>query len=594
MPKSVKADFRSGFKIISSYLTDYKKEITTLSILGILGAGLGAVVPYLGGRIIDSIIEGDIVEINRYVFDATLFFIVIFFAVRVFQEIFQWQLSLKGNSLETVVEAEYVAKNISKVLDLPLSFHKKHKIGQISSKINRGSNAIENILARIIVNLAPEFISIVFAAFLIFFVNKLLASVILFSVLIYIFLMIKTAPKMVPLQKKSHDLYSRTYGDAYDAVTNVNSVKQATAENYEKKKIKRNFIKSVDLWRSYDRIWQGLNFYQKVIIVLTQLMIFLISVHFIRIGQMTIGELVMFNGYAALFFGPFVRLGLNWQWLQNGVIDLIKAEELLKQPPEKYKPEKITKVENIKGDISFVNVSFSYPDKKKRLILDDVSFEVKAGEVIAFVGESGVGKTTLIDLISLYYRPTKGKVLVDGIDNRKMDLKFLRSKIAVVPQDITLFNDTVKNNIKYGFFEATDSEVEWAAKMAHADHFIKTFPKKYDQMVGERGIKLSTGQRQRIALARAFLRKPRILILDEPTSALDARSESYVQDALQKLMQGKTTFIIAHRLSTVRKADKIIILEKGRIAETGKHEELLQKEDGIYRKLYELQIGFFK
>lgn len=203
------------------------------------------------------------------------------------------------------------------------------------------------------------------------------------------------------------------------------------------------------------------------------------------------------------------------------------------------------------------------------MILNDVSFKIKAGEIIALVGESGVGKTTLIDLISLYYPPTKGRVMVDGINNRRLDLKFLRSKIAIVPQDITLFNDTVKNNIKYGSFEASDEQIIWAAKMAHADHFINGFPKKYDQIVGERGIKLSTGQRQRIVLARAFLRNPKILILDEPTSALDAKSEAYVQDALAKLMKDKTTLIIAHRLSTVRKADKIIVMEKSRIAEIG-------------------------
>lgn len=308
---------------------------------------------------------------------------------------------------------------------------------------------------------------------------------------------------------------------------------------------------------------------------------------------MTIGQLVMFNGYSAMFFGPFVRLGTNWQWLQNGLVNLQKAEELFREKPEKYLPEKAVKIKDIKGDINFENVSFGYAGKKK-MTLENVSFGIKSGEVVALVGESGVGKTTLIDLISLYYRPAKGKILIDGIDNRKLDLKFLRSKIAVVPQDITLFNDTVKNNVRYGSFLATDKEIELATKMAHADHFINAFPKKYDQLVGERGIKLSTGQRQRAALARAFLRNPKILILDEPTSALDARSESYIQDALQKLMKDKTTFIIAHRLSTVRKADKIIVLEKGKIAEIGKHEELIQKENGIYRKLYELQIGFFK
>lgn len=308
---------------------------------------------------------------------------------------------------------------------------------------------------------------------------------------------------------------------------------------------------------------------------------------------MTIGQLVMFNGYSAMFFGPFVRLGTNWQWFQNGLVNLQKAEEMLKQPPENYNPKNPVKIDDIKGGIEFKNVSFSYADKKK-MILEEVNFKAAAGEVIALVGESGVGKTTLIDLISFYHPPKKGKVLIDGIDNRKIDLKFLRKKVAIVPQDIVLFNDTVKNNIRYGSFSATDENIIWAAKMAHADHFIKAFPKKYEQIVGEKGIKLSTGQRQRIALARAFLRNPKILILDEPTSALDAVSEKYIQNSLEKLMKSKTTFIIAHRLSTVRKADKIIVLEKGRIVETGKHQNLIEKENGIYRKLYELQIGFLK
>lgn len=595
MPLQPKPAFRQGFKIAFGYLKDHRKEITVISVLGIIGAAVGAITPYLGGKIIDFLISDSIISIGaNYQVSALLFFVAIFFAIRIIQEIIAWQLSLKGDNLETLMEAEYVSKNASKILDLPLSFHKKYKIGEISNKISRGTNAMVNILGRISITLAPEFLSIIFAAFLIFFVNKYLTSIILVSVLIYVLLMIRIAPKLVPLQRKTHNLYSRTFGNTYDAITNIHSVKQSVAESYEKKKIKKGFLKSVRNWMTYNIIWENLNFYQKIIIVFTQLTIYLVSIYFIRRGQMTIGELVMFSGYSAVFFGPFVRLGTNWQWLQNGIIDLTKAKELLKQSPEKYLPEKPVKVDDIKGGVEFENISFGYPDKKKRMILNDVSFGVRTGEVIALVGESGVGKTTLIDLISLYYLPAKGKVLIDGIDNRKLDLKFLRSKIAVVPQDITLFNDTIKNNIRYGSFDATDNEIIEAAKMAHADHFINAFPKKYDQLVGERGIKLSTGQRQRIALARAFLRNPKILILDEPTSALDARSEAYIQDALQKLMKNKTTFIIAHRLSTVRKADKIIVLEKGRIAEIGNHENLIQKEDGIYRKLYELQIGFLK
>lgn len=595
MPPQPKPIFRQGFKIVFSYLEDHKKEIIAISVLGLIGAAVGAIIPYLGGKIIDSIISDEILKFGGYEIGALYFFILVFFVVKLIQELSGWRLNLKSDKLSALLEAEYMAKNTSRILDLPLSFHKKYKIGEISHKINRAAGAMETILGRIVVDFAPEFLAVVFAAILIFNINVPLASIIVGSVLIYGLFLIKAAPKLIPLQKRMHNLYNKAYGDAYDAITNIHSVKQATAENYEKKKLKTNFInRATKSWTEYIEIWQSLTLAQRIIIIFTQLAIYLISFNLIREGQMTIGQLVMFNGYSAMFFGPFVRLGTNWQWLQNGIVNLTKAEELLKQSPEKYAPKKAVKINDVKGDVEFKNVSFGYPDKKKRMILNEISFEIKAGEIIALVGESGVGKTTLIDLISLYYLPSKGRVLIDGIDNRKLDLKFLRSKIAVVPQDITLFNDTVKNNIKYGSFEATDKEIELVAKMAHADHFINKFPKKYDQIVGERGIKLSTGQRQRIALARAFLRNPKILILDEPTSALDARSESYIQDALTKLMKDKTTFIIAHRLSTVRKANKIIVLEKGRIAEIGKHEKLIDKEGGIYRKLYELQIGFLK
>ena len=235
-------------------------------------------------------------------------------------------------------------------------------------------------------------------------------------------------------------------------------------------------------------------------------------------------------------------------------------------------------------------MNFAY-GKKHKLILNNINFEVASGETVALVGESGVGKTTLIDLISLYFPPSSGEILIDGHNGRRLDLKFLRGAIAVVPQEPSLFNDTIKNNIKYGNFEASDEEIIEAARLAHCREFIEKFPEQYNQIVGWRGIKLSTGQKQRITIARAFLRNPKILILDEPTSALDAKSEKFIQESLEKLMKGRTTFIIAHRLSTVRKADKILVLHEGKITEQGKHEELIQVPNGVYRNLYELQIG---
>jgi len=305
---------------------------------------------------------------------------------------------------------------------------------------------------------------------------------------------------------------------------------------------------------------------------------------------LSIGELVALNGYAALLFGPFVVLGNNWQTLQNGLVSVKQAEEkIFATEQENYHPKDAFAPSQIKGAVQFKNVSFSYDGTTT--VLDGLNFKVERGERIAFVGKSGVGKSTTIDLVSGYYFPTKGEVLVDGHDTRKFDLIALRGGIAVVPQEPSLFNDTVMMNIKYGKLKATDSEVVEAAKKARAHEFIEELPEKYNQLVGERGIKLSVGQKQRIAIARAILRNPAILILDEPTSALDAETEKQIAESFDELMKGRTTFIIAHRLSTVRKADRIFVFEKGRIAEEGRHEDLAKLEGGFYKRLHDYQIG---
>jgi ABC-type multidrug transport system fused ATPase/permease subunit len=269
---------------------------------------------------------------------------------------------------------------------------------------------------------------------------------------------------------------------------------------------------------------------------------------------------------------------------------LERAEKTLSLPKEIYSPENAVVLPAIKGEVEFKDVYFAY--KKGKPVLEGVNFKVKVGEVIALVGESGMGKSTLVDLISAYYFPTKGKVLIDGHNSRNFDLKFLRSQIAVVPQEVVLFNDTIEANIKYGSFGASLSRIKEAAAKANALEFIEKFSKKWKQIVGERGIKLSVGQKQRVAIARAILRNPKILILDEPTSALDAKAERAIAESLEELMKGKTTFIIAHRLSTVRKANRIFVLKNGRIAEEGRHDELIKKPKGIYRELYRLQTYF--
>jgi ABC-type multidrug transport system fused ATPase/permease subunit len=244
----------------------------------------------------------------------------------------------------------------------------------------------------------------------------------------------------------------------------------------------------------------------------------------------------------------------------------------------------------LSGNVSFRSVSFSYPSRNEIEVLKNINIEVKKGETIAIVGPSGSGKSTFVSLVLRFYNPTQGNILFDEQDSSQFSLNTLRKQMAIVPQDVLLFGGSIKENILYGKPHATETEVIEAAKNANAHDFIMSFPEKYNTLVGERGIQLSGGQRQRIAIARAVLKNPAILILDEATSSLDSESERLVQDALNKLMINRTSFVIAHRLSTIRFADKIIVIDKGEIIETGTHQELIAKNDGIYKHLSQLQF----
>jgi ABC-type multidrug transport system fused ATPase/permease subunit len=593
MPKKAKSKTNNSRRaIIWKYLKPYQGEIVVLVTLSLVSAFFHALSPYLAGNIIDGLINPSTTW-GQLVLPITsaLFFLALWLVIQVIANSADAYLSYKNQHLDERIALDYVVNGIGHLIELPMSFHKEKKMGDIENRLHSAGESLSTIISNIAITLLPQVLSIVIAIFFAFTIQPYMALLLLVAMIGYIIILVSMAPRYTRLARKARKAYGKAYGDAYDAVVNAQSIKQSTAESYEKKRLFRSFhLRALKYWQRTLGIRQIMNSTQRFLVMSTQAIVYMMAIAFITQGKMTVGELVMFNGYIALFLGPFTILSSNWHVIQNGLVTLERAEKVLNEKPEDYNKKDAIILSDIRGKVEYRNVSFDY-GKKQKTVLSHISFTANPGEVIALVGESGVGKTTIMDLLGRYFNPTEGEIIIDGRNNLKLDLKFLRSKIAVVPQEILLFNDTIENNIKYGSFKAKHEDIARAARLAHAEHFIEAFPKKYKQVVGERGVKLSVGQKQRIAIARAILRNPRILILDEPTSALDAKSERLVEEALRELMRGRTTFIIAHRLSTVRHADKILVLENGKIAEQGRHEDLVEMNGGIYQKLYSLQIG---
>jgi subfamily B ATP-binding cassette protein MsbA len=311
--------------------------------------------------------------------------------------------------------------------------------------------------------------------------------------------------------------------------------------------------------------------------------------HEIARGQLTPGKFSSFLATAFLMYGPVKKLSRVNAGLQQAIAAAHRIFEMLDTHSEVHEAPGAPALSRHRDRVEFRHVSFAYEDAPGRPVLDDVSFAAKAGQMIALVGLSGAGKTSLVNLIPRFYDVTAGEILIDGADVRTVTLRSLRDQIALVTQETVLFDDTIAANIAYGAPNAPRAEIEAAAKAAHAHEFIVEIAGTYDARIGERGQRLSGGQRQRLAIARAILKNCPLLILDEATSSLDAESELLVQDALANLMRNRTTFVIAHRLSTVRRADVIVALEEGRIAEIGAHDELVARPGGVYAKLYALQ-----
>ena len=585
-------EIKTGLRTIWGFVRPFKMELSILTALGLISAVANGSVPYVTGRFFDALIDLSEHRVTEGVGGLPLwgFLLLIWAGVQLVANNIDWISDRLSRVIDDKIHFNIQTNGFVHLFHLPLSYHKDKHINGELQKISMAGWRVASIL-RTIIDVAPQFLSLLIGIILAASINLSLAGILIIGVLLYVLLLARILLPIAALDSAAHRTWNQSWDDAAAAVMQIESVKQATAEEYESEKTKEALLGTTrDLWRKLGTIWSNVSFFQRLIVFATQLTIFVMSVQLVSNGDITIGELLALNGYAAMFFGPFVSLGHSWQTIQNGISSAAHVNEVFSQKPEAYIPENVTDPRTFSGSVGFDRVVFRY-GKNQPIVLDGINFEVKAGEIVAMVGESGVVKSTAISLISGYAFPNEGAVLVDGVDTRRLNLINLRKQIAVVPQEVALFNDTIKNNIRYGSFGASDEEVYTAAREAHIDEFVQALPDKYESLVGERGIKLSVGQKQRVAIARAILRNPAILILDEPTSALDAKTEKIVTGALEKLMKGRTTFIIAHRLSTVRKADVILVFEKGKVVERGTHEELIKRDQGVYRHLYEYQIG---
>ena len=588
--KLTRKDILSGLRVIARQLRPYKRNMVVFVAFGILVSTGNALLPYIIGLFVDALVSPEQVSsLFGTVVPLWAAVLLLWAIVKLTVILLRDHIWRHNSNLSAWIYTEYLVKGFSTLARLPLSFHQTNKIGEIISKLNNTANYLQTLVGNVFLELGPQILTIITALIITFVIHPGIGLVLLSGVMIYIIVFWRKVPLLGVLQTEVYELENNAWGDAGDYLHNIRQVKEVSGEELVRNDLYEKFrVKTCAVWERMHSRSENLSLLQELTMYAAQIIIFLMSVYFIFAETMTIGQLLAVNSYAALVFGPFGIITRMWKNLQNGIVSINETEKILTLPQEVCVPENIIPLTEIRGDVSFEHVSFGY--NNKHLILKDISFESTAGQTIAIVGESGVGKTTLVDLILGFLIPTQGNVRIDGVPTTQMDLNLLRKHVAIVTQDITLFNDTVSRNIAFGLDKVTREEIEHAAQQASAKDFIEDFSDGWEQVVGERGIKLSGGQRQRIAIARAILKDPKILILDEPTSALDARTEHTLQQTFAEIMAGKTVFIIAHRFSTVRNADKILVLKNRAVVQQGTHTDLIAV-DGEYQHLYNLQKG---
>lgn len=475
---------------------------------------------------------------------------------------------------------------LAHLYQLSLSFHLDRKTGNISQDLNRGAQSVSSILNYLVFNIVPtaaEFLLV--AAILLGKYPSVFALVTFVTVVLYVIFTLAVTNWRMHFRHEMNALESEANGFAIDGLINYETVKYFTNEQYE---INR-YDNTLDRWESAAVKSQStmslLNFGQGIIISIGVTIIMVLAAKGVVDGELTLGDLVLVNTMMLQLFLPLGFLGVIYRALRYSLVDMDQVFQLLSKEQEIKDADDAKALTLENPEIVFSEVTFGY--QSDRTVLHDISFTIPSGQKIAIVGPSGSGKSTIARLLFRFYDIDQGSISISGQDIRTVTQESLRKNIGIVPQDTVLFNDSILQNLKYANPDASEAEIINAAKTADIHEFITRLPKRYDTVVGERGLKLSGGEKQRIAIARVVLKQPKIMLFDEATSSLDSHSEKNILTALQKVSSRTTTLVIAHRLSTVVDADQILVMKAGEIVERGSHEELLNLK-GLYEHLWEL------
>ncbi len=592
--------------LLFSYLRPYRWKFTLGLVCIALSAFSTSIFPFLIGKMIDAAapgasqalatgspeISGNFNMSIKNINWSLNTIILLIFSQLTIQMLFSFMRVYLLTEVGEKSLADMRRDVYKKLLSMPMTFFTEKRVGELSSRISSDLSQIQDALSFTLAEFLRGIFTLIIGLAFIFWISAKLALVMLAVVPVIAVLAVFFGIRIRNMAKKAQDQLAESGTIVQETFQGISIVKSFTSEFFEISRYTKSVFSVVETAIRNARFKGAFISFMIFSVFGTIAFVMWVGAKMIQTGELTTGLLTMFVIFSVFVGGTFAGFADMFSQLQKTLGATQSVREILRSEGEAVELDNypVHADYRLQGQVSFDQVAFSYPSRKDVAVLKDISLQANPGEQIALVGPSGAGKSTIASLLLRFYEPDSGAIRFDGRQAKDFPLSQLRKQMAFVPQDVVLFGGSIRENIAYGKFDATDAEIFNAAKKANADEFIRRFPEGYATVVGERGIKLSGGQRQRIAIARAILKNPAILILDEATSSLDSESEQFVQEALENLMRNRTSFVIAHRLSTIRNADKIVVIDKGLVVETGTHETLMNSESGLYKRLNELQF----